>query len=329
MKRLLLGLILLLGLLTASRSESAVISGTGLPGTGNEGDCLLRQSGLWVPGACPGAGTGAPTTATYITETVDGTLSAEFALASLATGLLMNTTVTGVPSIYTGATCTNQVLRVLSTAGAGTCVTLTSAYVDTSIWTGTASSGILKASSQGSLATATAGTDYTSPSSTESPTNKTINCAGTGNSCTNVSLTTGVTGTLPVANGGTNAASFTGSRCVQTNAGGTALESSATACGSGSGSLNPTLVTVNAGNSPYTALTTDLTIACDTSAAGRTINLPAVTGVVLMIYNVGPNACTIARGSTDTILGATSLVLTNNDQSVILAPVSASNWGVF
>lgn len=43
-----------------------------------------------------------------------------------------------------------------------------------------------------------------------------------------IDLTTDVTGVLPVANGGTNASSFTGSRAVQSNAGGTALEVSVT-----------------------------------------------------------------------------------------------------
>ena len=70
------------------------------------------------------------------------------------------------PTIYAGVTCTNQVLRLLSAVGAGTCVTLTSAYVDTSIWTGTAASGLLKASSQGVLTQALAGTDYVDPSGT-------------------------------------------------------------------------------------------------------------------------------------------------------------------
>ena len=66
------------------------------------------------------SGGGAPTDATYITQTANGTLSNEQALGSLATGILKNTTTTGVLSI------------------------------------------------------ATAGTDYTSPSSTETMTNKTM-----------------------------------------------------------------------------------------------------------------------------------------------------------
>lgn len=45
--------------------------------------------------------TAAPTTATYITQTADATLSAEQAMGSLATGIVKNTTTTGVQSIAT------------------------------------------------------------------------------------------------------------------------------------------------------------------------------------------------------------------------------------
>lgn len=48
-------------------------------------------------------GSGAPTTATYITQTPDAGLSAEQALSALATGIVKNTTGTGVLSIATGA----------------------------------------------------------------------------------------------------------------------------------------------------------------------------------------------------------------------------------
>lgn len=52
-----------------------------------------------VTAAATGTPGGAPTTATYITSTADATLSAEFALGSLATGILKNTTTTGIPVI--------------------------------------------------------------------------------------------------------------------------------------------------------------------------------------------------------------------------------------
>lgn len=67
------------------------------------------------------------------------------------------------PTVYAGTTCTNQVVRLLNASGVGTCATITSSFVDTTIWTGTVASGVLKASSQGVLAQAVAGTDYVIP----------------------------------------------------------------------------------------------------------------------------------------------------------------------
>lgn len=49
-------------------------------------------------------GSGAPTTATYIVQTPDGTLSAEQALSALATGIMFSTTTTGVVSIAIAGT---------------------------------------------------------------------------------------------------------------------------------------------------------------------------------------------------------------------------------
>jgi hypothetical protein len=104
-----------------------------------------------------GGGGGAPTTATYITQTPDGTLSAEQAMSLLSTGIVKNTTTTGVLSIaaagtdygpptsgnatglvlsttttgahttYAGTTCTNQFARSLNTSGAATCNSVASA----------------------------------------------------------------------------------------------------------------------------------------------------------------------------------------------------------
>ena len=68
-----------------------------------------------------GGGGGAPTTATYITQTPDATLTNEQALSALATGIVVNTTSTGVLTIYTGATCSNSFVRALSAAGVATC----------------------------------------------------------------------------------------------------------------------------------------------------------------------------------------------------------------
>lgn len=52
-----------------------------------------------IRGITGGGGGGAPTNATYITQTPNATLSAEQAVSALATGLLKGTTGTGVVSI--------------------------------------------------------------------------------------------------------------------------------------------------------------------------------------------------------------------------------------
>lgn len=63
--------------------------------TANEYRCRINGATVAL-GA--GGGGGAPTGATYITQTADGTLSAEQALASLSTGVMKVTTSTGVVS---------------------------------------------------------------------------------------------------------------------------------------------------------------------------------------------------------------------------------------
>jgi len=63
-------------------------------------DAACDNSG-WV---AVGAGGGAATTLGFVTKTAEASLSNEFALGSLATGLLKNTTTTGVPTIAVSGT---------------------------------------------------------------------------------------------------------------------------------------------------------------------------------------------------------------------------------
>ena len=66
--------------------------------------------------------------ATYITQTANATLTNEQAMGSLGTGLVINTTTTGVQSIYGGATCLGTgFVDVLSASGAATCTTVAAA----------------------------------------------------------------------------------------------------------------------------------------------------------------------------------------------------------
>jgi hypothetical protein len=85
----------------------------------NAGEIQIKNSG----GAWATPAGGATATATYIVKTAPGggSLPNAQALGSLATGLLINTTTTGVLSAYAGGTCTNQFTRAISASGAVTC----------------------------------------------------------------------------------------------------------------------------------------------------------------------------------------------------------------
>jgi hypothetical protein len=127
------------GMSLATTGSGTIAATTAAALAANPGDCLVAgtfANAIAANGdltcATPASG-GAPTTATYITETPDATLSAEFAMSALGTGLVKNTTTTGVPSIYAGATCTNQFPRIQDASGVWTCQTVTSSYVDSSV----------------------------------------------------------------------------------------------------------------------------------------------------------------------------------------------------
>ena len=70
---------------------------------GASSNLVWNGADLLVNGVPVGAGGGAPTTGTYITQTPNASLSAEQALSLLGTGLLKNTTTTGILSIAVAA----------------------------------------------------------------------------------------------------------------------------------------------------------------------------------------------------------------------------------
>mgnify|MGYP001611176010 FL=1 len=79
------------------------------------------------------SGSGAPTGATYLTQTAHADLTAEQAMGALTTGLVVNATTTGVQSIYGGTSCTNQFPRSLDASGAATCASVANADLAGSI----------------------------------------------------------------------------------------------------------------------------------------------------------------------------------------------------
>lgn len=100
------------------RAQDGVQCGPGL-------NCYICGS-RWCVDSDGGSGSssGAPTAATYITQTAHADLSAEQAMGSLGTGLVLNTTTTGVQSIYAGGTCSaGQYVSATSASGALTCST--------------------------------------------------------------------------------------------------------------------------------------------------------------------------------------------------------------
>ncbi len=116
---------------------------------GNSGECL-KSGGSGAPtwGDCGEGGGGAPVDATYIVQTANPDLPNEQAMGALGTGIVLNTTTTGVQSIYAGTSCTNQFPRALSASGVATCASVNLASDVTGNLSG--------ASVSGAVATATA-----------------------------------------------------------------------------------------------------------------------------------------------------------------------------
>lgn len=86
----------------------------------NNGSIEFKNSG----GAWASATGGASPLATFLVQTGTNAPANAQVMGSLTTGLVLNTTSTGVQSIYAGTTCTNQFTRALSAIGAATCATV-------------------------------------------------------------------------------------------------------------------------------------------------------------------------------------------------------------
>lgn len=87
--------------------------GSGVSCTNASGTATITISG-------GGAG-GAPTDAKYLVQQAHAELDNEQALGALGSGLMLNTTSTGVVSIYAGTSCSNQFIRSMAASGLATC----------------------------------------------------------------------------------------------------------------------------------------------------------------------------------------------------------------
>lgn len=143
-------------------------------------------------------------------------------------------------------------------------------------------------------------------SGSQTLTNKVIN--GSSNTITNVSLTTGVTGTLPVANGGTNASSA-GITAFNNITGYTAAGATGTTSTNLVFSTSPTLTTPVLGAATATSIN-GLTI---TSSTGTLTVANGKTGTINNSLTLaGTDGTTITFQGTDTYVGRTTTdTLTN------------------
>lgn len=187
---------------------------------------VKNNGGAWASVAAAG---GAPADAPYITKTAVGGLSAEFPLSSLATAILVNTTTTGIPTAYAGTSCTNQVLTGLSAIGAGTCADVNLATLTLSGALGPTNGGTgLITYTQGDLIYASAADTLAALAKNVTATRYLSNTgASNAPAWAQVALATGVSGTLPVANGGTGITSGTSGGVVSFTAAGTIASSAA------------------------------------------------------------------------------------------------------
>lgn len=261
-----------------------------------------NSGGSWAALSSSG---GAPSTAAYITQVPDGALSAEQALSTLGSALLLNTTGTGVLSAYTGSSCTNQFGTALSALGVLTCASVT---LTTDV-TGTlpvANGGTALASyAIGDLLQASGTTTLAKLASVATGNVLISGGVTTASSWGKVGLTTHVTGTLPIANGGTNLTSGTSGGILGFTATGTlassiALTNHAIVLGAGAGATPVVLG----------SLGTSTTVLHGAAAGDPTfaaVDIAADTTGTLTVARGGTNIASYAVGDLIYASGTTTL----------------------
>jgi hypothetical protein len=161
---------------------------------------------------------------------------------------------------------------------------------------------------------------------------------------TGLPLTTGVTGTLPVANGGTNQTSYTNGQLLIGNTTGNTLAKATLTAGTGisvtngSGSITiansaPSIAWQSVQTTGFTAVASN-GYPCNTTSAAFTVTLPATPSVgdqVQIVDYAGTFATkniTLARNGSNITGVADNYVLTTNRESIILTYIDATQGWV-
>lgn len=183
---------------------------------GTWGNVINNSLTTLVDSAIAGSANVTMTDANYTLTAVDGTTDESREMFINLSGSLTTTRNVVCPSVsklYFVHNNTNQSIVFKTSAGSGVTVLTTTRAV--LYCNGTDVVNAFNALASG---TTVGGAAIVTPDGAQTLTNKTIN--GSNNTITNVSLTTGVTGTLPITNGGTGATTASAAR---TSLGGTTL----------------------------------------------------------------------------------------------------------
>lgn len=242
--------------------------------------------------------TGAPADATYITETANGSLSAEFALGSLSSGLLKNATTTGIPTVVVEAagidtwlttpSSANLIAALTDETGTGAAVFATSPTLVTpalGVATGTSFNKVaITAPATSATLTITDGKTLAS--------SNTLTFAGTDGSTLNVG-TGGTLGTAALVNTGTSGATIPVLNVANTWSVGTQAFTS-------NANTVPLTIAMTGSSSSGAAATITTTLTSTSTNPNLTL---------LPTWNVGSNTPTAFKiNLTDTASGAASLL---------------------